>query len=264
MQDFLFAATTVSYLLATLAYTVLWWRGKAADGKRAMAVLCAAFVLHLSHSVLLTYRPATAMSGIQLSLSFSALLLVLAYLLAAARMGLHVLGLFVTPLTLLFFLAAAVPHAGAQMQGAAFSVLLPVHIGLNVFGVVALALAFTVALVYVIQEGLLRRKHIGGLFQRLPPLDVLDALGLKLVTAGFGLLTLGIASGTLWLLRTALPRLRANQALALIAWAVLAALLLLRFVAGWRGRRAAIGTIFAFVCALAVLVGYVLRAQGEA
>ena len=37
---------------------------------------------------------------------------------------------------------------------------------------------------------------------------------------------------------------------------------LLRVAAGWRGKRAAIGTMLGFGCELIVLVGYVLRSQG--
>ena len=49
---------------------------------------------------------------------------------------------------------------------------------------------------------------------------------------------------------------------ALIAWVLFAAVLLLRLAAGWRGRRAAIGTIVGFLCTAAVLVSYMVRAQG--
>jgi hypothetical protein len=37
--------------------------------------------------------------------------------------------------------------------------------------------------------------------------------------------------------------------------------LLLRVWAGWQGRRAAIGTLLGFACALAVVIGYALRAK---
>jgi ABC-type transport system involved in cytochrome c biogenesis permease subunit len=45
----------------------------------------------------------------------------------------------------------------------------------------------------------------------------------------------------------------------LVEWALFAAVLLLRAVAGWRGRRAALGTMLGFLVACAVLFGYVLR-----
>ena len=46
--------------------------------------------------------------------------------------------------------------------------------------------------------------------------------------------------------------------------AAFGAVLLLRVAAGWQGRRAAIGTLLGFACALAVVVGYALRSNAGA
>jgi ABC-type uncharacterized transport system permease subunit len=114
---------------------------------------------------------------------------------------------------------------------------------------------------YIVQERQLRQKKIGGLFQRLPSLDTLDTLGFRMVIVGFPLLTLGVVTGTLWAVRLdpEAPPIGATQTMGLVEWALFAAILLLRAVAGWRGRRAAIGTMMGFVVACAVLFGYVLR-----
>jgi ABC-type uncharacterized transport system permease subunit len=45
----------------------------------------------------------------------------------------------------------------------------------------------------------------------------------------------------------------------MIAWTVFAAVLFLRLVAGWRGRRAAIGTILGYASAALVLLFYTVR-----
>jgi ABC-type uncharacterized transport system permease subunit len=142
------------------------------------------------------------------------------------------------------------------------SAILPLHISVNVLGIVAFALAFAAAVGYVIQEQLLRRKQVMGLFQRLPPLDELDALGLKLVTIGFPLFTLGVVSGTLWAAELGGMSLRTGQGFALLAWVFFGSVLLARAAAGWRGRRAAIGTMLGFLCAVAALGGYLLRDVG--
>jgi ABC-type transport system involved in cytochrome c biogenesis permease subunit len=80
------------------------------------------------------------------------------------------------------------------------------------------------------------------------------------VAIGLPALTLGIVSGLFVGARSA-PGLRGawQQYVALGVWAVFAAVLVLRVVAGWRGRRAAIGTIIGFASALTVLGGYLLR-----
>jgi len=185
-------------------------------------------------------------------------------LLLAQRVGrLSVLGAFVTPVALLMFLAAGLGHSVPNVPEDVRSALLPAHVVVNVLGVAAFTLAFAVAAAYLIQERLLRRRQLGGLFHRLPPLDVLDSLGLKLLLVGFPLFTLGSVSGAIWAAQ--LPtRISPNQALGLVAWCVFAGVLLLRVAAGWQGRRAAIGTLLGFACALAVVIGYALRVKSGA
>ena len=102
-----------------------------------------------------------------------------------------------------------------------------------------------------------------GVFQRLPALDVLDSIGLKLVTLGFPLFTLGVITGTLWLKESGFG-FSTGQGLGLLAWAFFGAVLLARAAAGWRGRRAAIGTMLGFLCTLATIGFYLLRGTGAA
>ncbi len=198
------------------------------------------------------------------TLSAASLVIVVAYLLALLRNRITVLGGFITPVTLLFFIGAGVGTSVGNVSHEVRDALLPVHIGVNVLGIAAFTLAFAAALAYLIQERLLRAKKIGGLFQRLPALDVLDSLGFRLVFVGFPLLTVGIVTGTFWAVRLnpVSPAIDASQGLALVSWVVFASVLLLRVAAGWQGRRAAIGTLVGFLCAAAVLVGYMLREGG--
>ena len=44
-------------------------------------------------------------------------------------------------------------------------------------------------------------REFTGFFQRLPPLDVLDTLGFRLLSVGFPLLSIGVVSGALWAVR---------------------------------------------------------------
>ena len=50
-----------------------------------------------------------------------------------------------------------------------------------------------------------------------------------------------------------------QQYFAMVSWALFAAVLLLRLAAGWRGRRAAIGTILGYASAVVVLLFYAVR-----
>jgi ABC-type uncharacterized transport system permease subunit len=133
-------------------------------------------------------------------------------------------------------------------------------------GIALFTLAFSSAALYLIQEHLLKQKRIDGVFRRLPPLDVLDRAEHRFLLAGFPLLTIGIITGTLWARRVEMGSqsevLRA--VLGYVTWLVIAAVLFLRAAAGWRGRRAAYGTIAGFGFAVVILLFYLLRAPQTA
>jgi len=264
MVTIVFVATGLLYAASCAAYLLYVVKGKAQQAKVGTWLLWAAAAAHLAFFVA-DYATAgrIPVGTIHQLLSLASLLIIVAYLLALRRYRLAVVGGFITPVTLLFFMGAALGQSVAHVPPDVRSALLPLHIGVNVLGIVAFALAFAVALAYVIQERLLRSKRIGGLFQRLPSLDVLDSLSFRLVTIGFPLLTVGIVTGTIWAVRLEpdAPGITTGQGFAVVAWLVFAAVLLLRVAAGWRGRRAAIGTMLGFVCAMAVLVGYMLQAS---
>jgi ABC-type uncharacterized transport system permease subunit len=206
------------------------------------------------------------------SLAIGSLLVSLAFLVTtvapstASRSRLSVLGAFITPITLLFFLGAGLHRNVTEVPEGVRSALLPVHVGVNVLGVVAFALAFAFAVAYLVQERQLRQKKVGGILSRLPPLDVLDALGFRFIAIGFPLFTLGVVSGAFWAVRLDpdAPALSASQLLGLLAWLMFAAVLGLRVAAGWRGRRAAYGTMAGFLCTCLLLLGYVFRDGGGA
>lgn len=261
----LFIAIAALYFVAGAVYIAHLVRGAeplATFGTGALALAAAA------HSVFLGVALASGSLTFDIheALAAAALLLTIAFLAAArGRPKMQVVGAFVTPVTLLFFLGAGFRRGVGAVPPEVRSAVLPLHVTVNVLGVVAFALAFGVAIAYLLQERQLRKKQLGGLFQRLPPLDVLDNLGFRLVTIGFPLLTLGVVSGALWAVRIdpAAPSISPTQMLGLVAWVMFAAVLLLRVAAGWRGRRAAYGTMLGFLCTCLLLVGYVLREGGS-
>lgn len=79
-------------------------------------------------------------------------------------------------------------------------------------------------------------------------------------------MTIGILIGTLWARQVeaggATDIVRA--AFGYLTWLLIAAVLLLRAAAGWRGRRAAYGTIAGFGFAMLVLTLYLLRGASAA
>jgi ABC-type uncharacterized transport system permease subunit len=181
------------------------------------------------------------------------------YLLTRRRLRIHALGLILAPVGLMLALAIVLWGTPGRT-----GTLPPSFIALHVFAILCGAalflLACAAAVLYLVQERKLKRKTAvlsGGM----PALDTLDRTVHRALLAGFPLLTLGVVTGTIHALE-----LHEGSAVAWVrtlfgyaAWLVFGAVLLLRVVAGWRGRRSAYGTLCGFACALVVLLIYVLR-----
>jgi ABC-type uncharacterized transport system permease subunit len=257
----IFVLTAVLYGAACVLYFVYLGKGSQTTVLWASRLLGAAVATHagfLALDYLVEGRSPTAdIAHALLLLSF---LISVAYLISMRRARLTVLGAFITPVVLLLLLGAGLRASVPPVPDGIRSALLPLHIAVNVLGIVAFALAFAAAVAYMIQEQLLRRKRIIGVFQRLPALDVLDSIGLRLVTLGFPLFTLGMVTGTFWAAK--LGVVSTGQTFALLAWLFFGSVLLARAAAGWRGRRAAIGTMLGFLCSMAALGGYLVRGMG--
>ncbi|MDH5676323.1 MAG: cytochrome c biogenesis protein [Myxococcales bacterium] len=261
----IFSLTGLAYAASCGLFFVHLTRGKESavrGGTRLLAAAIATHAAYLAGDFLLENRDPTA--DIYQVLVLLSLLISVAFLLSMRRARLSVLGAFITPIALVLFLSAGLRGSVPPVPEGVRSALLPVHIAVNVLGIVAFALAFATAVAYVIQEKLLRSKQVVGTFQRLPSLDVLDSFGLKLVTIGFPLFTLGMVSGSFWAVKLGgdPTHLTTGQGFAVLAWVFFAGVLLSRAAAGWRGRRAAIGTMLGFLCSLAALGGYLLRSAG--
>lgn len=253
----LFIATSVLYAAASAGYFVFVANGRSRARTLANALLMAAAVCHLGF-VVRDWGHYEQFGHVRQMLSTASLAIAVAFLVAARAERLSVLGAFITPIALLLYLLAGLGHSVPEVPADVRSALLPAHVLVNILGVSAFALAFAVAVAYLIQERLLRRRRLSGLFQRLPPLDVLDSLGLKLLLIGFPLFTAGTVSGAIWARQLA-ESLSAAQVMGLVSWAVFGVVLLLRVAAGWQGRRAAIGTLVGCICTLAVVASYAFR-----
>lgn len=262
----LFVATAFAYGVACTLYLVSLVRGTEGTGRFARIALMVSVVLHLVYLVADHQSAGPPMGRMHQTLTMLSLGIVSAFLVAGLKkQSITVLGAFITPVALFFFLGAGLGRSVEHVSDDTRSTLLPFHIGVNVVGIVAFALAFGAAVAYVIQERMLRTKRLTGVFERLPPLDVLDGFSLRAVSVGFPLLTIGVVTGAFWATRVDQGvYLTSPQAFGLAAWVLFAGVLVLRIAAGWRGRRAAIGTIVGFLCAAAVLVGYSIRDLGGA
>lgn len=266
LSEVLFAVTAAAYLVASVRF-LLFLAGKAGTtspspwGPRLVAVGAATHAGHIVlSSLVLNVCP---VKGMHFGLSVVSMLACVAYTVLRKRYKVDVVGAFVAPLALTFFLASRLVNAHSPAT-AIKSAILPVHVLVNLLGDALFVLAFAAAVAYLVQENLLKRKRLSGVFRRLPPLDALDRAEHRFLLAGFVLLTAGILTGTVWAHRveagTSADVWRA--ALGYATWLLFAGVLLMRAAAGWRGRRAAYGTIAGFGVAVIVLVLYLVRELG--
>src|SRR5436190_21696800 len=223
----IFVLTAALYALAGAFFFVHLARGGQHSVSWAPRVLGAAIAGHVAFLISDYALRGHAPIDIREVLGVLSLLIAAAYLVSMRRLKLTVLGAFITPVTLLLFIGSGLGGQVSDVPEDVQSALLPLHVAVNVLGIAAFALAFAAALGYVIQERLLRRKQVVGVFQRLPPLDVLDSLGLKLVTIGFPLFTIGLVTGSLWVARGGVG-LSAGQGFALLSWLSFGVVLLAR------------------------------------
>jgi ABC-type uncharacterized transport system permease subunit len=227
-------------------------------------------MLHAAHivvsSLVLHVCP---VEGIHFPMSVVSMLMCVVYLLMRSRFRIDVVGAFVAPLALTSLLASRFVGGGTSMVDQAprlKSALVPLHVTANLLGVALFSLASAAAALYLVQERLLKEKRIEGLFRRLPPLDALDRAEHRFLLAGFPLLTIGILIGTLWARQVEMGGARdlVRAAFGYLTWLLIAGVLLLRAAAGWRGRRAAYGTIAGFGLAVLVLILYLIRGSAPA
>ena len=262
---------TVAFYFGVIAYSVaatLFFldlaRAPAANPRvqwapRLLAVGGALHALHVLTASLLSH--VCPIDSMHFALSFTALVAVGAYLLLRVRLRLFALGAFIAPIALTFLVGAQfVGQTSDEVLGVSRTLLM-FHVAANVLGFGLFLIAGAAGSVYLVQEHRLRSKKRSLLLgSRLPPLDALDVTTHRLLLAGFPLLTFGVVTGALFshqLTRVGSVDLR--SLLGYLTWLLLGAVLLLRNTAGFRGRRAAYGTIAGVVCMLLLLLIYAVR-----
>ena len=178
-------------------------------------------------------------------------LVVGAYLIWGCRPRYRLLGLVVMPLAALL-LAVSYAAGGVDASGeSGYSTLfLVLHVGLVLAGFAGFTLAAALAGLYLWQERELKHRSSTLLRFRAPSLVTLDSLAARTVAFALPVLTLGMAAG--------FARVRHGSdldpliVLTLLTWAVYGSFLLLRYGAGWRGRRAAYVTLAGFALVVAL------------
>jgi ABC-type uncharacterized transport system permease subunit len=171
------------------------------------------------------------------------------------------LGLFVLPVTFFLVLVPALgpDHYTFPSQGVRFSWLIA-HITALLLAYVALGFSLLASVLYLVQERRLKAKPKSRLqagqdswwapLDWLPPLDTLERIAEAMLEFGFPCMTVGLVIGIVLVQETgqgATYFLDPKIIAAFVSWAIYVLLLLVRYKAGLRGRKAAYlsGAVFA-------------------
>lgn len=259
MSQTFFYLTIALYSCATLAYLAYLVKTLPVLGTWAGRLVISGFIAHILSTIhrynSLGHLPITNMRE---SLSFFSLVVVGAFIYFERKYRVAILGSFVLPLALLMILvSSALPVGVEQLHPVLKSSWFWIHTLLAFVSYAAFTISCGVAIMYLIQQHFLKKKHFGELFRKLPSLETLDDINYRCLTVGFPLLTVGIISGAIWSEQAmgSYWNWDPKQTWSLVTWFIYAALLHGRLTTGWRGRKAALLSILGFIVLLITFIG---------
>lgn len=135
--------------------------------------------------------------------------------------------------------------------------MLLLHTGSTLLSYAMFLVASVSGALFLVQERQIKRRRMGVLFHRLPPLDQLERVNVWAIGVGFALLTLGLGGGLFQ------SRLRAGdwwtggalEILSATMWGCYLVLWLARLRQTMRGRRVAWLSVGMFCVVLATFIG---------
>ena len=229
----------------------------AAYGGRVLAVGAA---FHFAHIVVVSLITRVCpVVSVHFALSLSAFVAVIVFLWVGRRRRLDALGILVAPLGLTFLVFAQfIDPRGANPEVS--RALLSAHVLSNLLGLGLVQMAGAASAFYVFTERKLKAKRLTGV-GRLPSLETLDRLSHRLLLIAFPLLTFGSATGAMFFAQMNLESITSlvRAGLGYGTWLVVLFVLISRQLWGFRGRRAAYGTLLGAVTVTLVLLVYVFR-----
>jgi len=199
------------------------------------------------------------------ALSFFSWCVILVFLIFHLKFKIMVLGSFVAPFAaFLMIISSAIPWTSGPVKPIFKSIWLTIHVSTVFLGNGLFAITFVAAIMYLIQEHQIKQKRFGSFYSRLPSLATLDSINHYTLIWGFPFLTLGMITGSIYAQVTlgSYWQWDPKEVWSLVTWLFYAALLHERLTVGWRGRRAALMSIFCFCILLFTFVGTSLWVKG--
>jgi len=258
---FIYLAAFVLYLMRTIRGKEFWGSLASITLFIGLAAQTTALILRWIESYRMGIGHAP-LSNFYESLIFFAWTVVLLYLVFEWRIKNKSLGAFVVPLAFLAMAFASLsPNINSRIQPlipALQSNWLTSHVMACFMGYAAFAIACSLGIMYFV-KGL--DHHAGGhpasMIRFLPSRGILDELIYQSTALGFIFLTLGIITGSVWAHYAwgSYWSWDPKETWSLITWLVYAAMLHVRLVREWRGKRIALMSVIGFACVLFTYLG---------
>jgi ABC-type transport system involved in cytochrome c biogenesis permease subunit len=241
----------VLYAAAGVAYAIHFARREPGVGRTATTLLlCAA----LAHTFVIGMQTMEVrhvpVANTSRAISTFVWMLALSYLYLELATDERAMGVFIMPIVLAL-MAIPVIYPGVENTDPVLdSAWFFVHVVSLLFAYASFALAGVLGLTYMLQFKEIKKKHLGYLYERLPSLQILDAMNSRAVTIGWLFLTIGVIVGIVWTsqARAVSPDNTNLQAMslndpkiffAILTWGVYSFAVFSRRTLGWSGRRAA-------------------------
>ncbi len=261
----LFELALTFYFAATIVGVVELFRGSRATTRIMLVLAAVGFALHTANIAVSLLSGRIPVTNMHEASSFFSWCIVLLFFFIEYRYRIGLLGSFIMPVVFILMLSSSVlPREIKPVSPMLQSYWLGIHTALAFLGDAAFALAAGIGVMYLVQEHFIKRKRLGSLSHRLPSLQILDEVSYKLITLGFPLLTLAIITGALWAESAwgSYWRWDPKEVWSLITWLIYALVLHVRLTAGWRGKKAAILSIFGFSVVIFTFFGVNLLLKG--
>jgi HemX protein len=249
-----FLIAVILYGVSTLYSIFLLRKGFREDNRVNYLLLLAAFVVHTTAMINRGFNfQRCPINNLYEATLFIAWTIVGTYLLFGAWSRLRFLGAFASPILFAIGVFALMPQL--DVRGAAHPTFTggwsSLHKALILLSYGAFGLSSVAGIMYLTQEHDLKYHKLRAVLSLLPPIQRLETVIGRLLLAGFGLLTAGLAVSAVYLKQTRDVYLTgdAEVVYSILVWIIYLALLVLHWRFAQRGRRFAWGAIgsFAFI-----------------
>lgn len=199
--------------------------------------------------------PTSTLYDLMIVLSFS---FGITYFILYAKYRRPLIGLFISPFMVAALITAIFyPPTIAPSYPVVDSIWRIVHLPFMVLGTTFLVAAFVASIMYLIQEGQLKKKKFGFIFQRFPALDTIGAINNTSLYIGYYFYTVGVALGFVWMLQNNLEEILSSAKIifSMLTWVLYTALIIVKKIKPLSQKQTAQWTIIGFILIIVTYFG---------